>query len=172
MRSAEGAGVRPRTPGISIHNTSPEREEIMKQGTTTMSGSAAATERQSSKFLSQWCAVIAILLTITTAAWAQDNASLTGTVMDPSGAAVVNAGISLTNTATGQVRHATSNSAGDYLFASLGAGIYNLEASASGFQKFSRTGIVVHVAQTLQQNVDFKVGNTQETVTVEADALQ
>jgi Carboxypeptidase regulatory-like domain len=145
----------------------------MKQRTTMMSGRAAtlAAEKRA-KFLAQWFAFIAVLLTITTAAWSQDNASLTGTVTDPSGAAVVNAGISLTNTATGQVRHVTSNSVGDYLFASLGAGVYNLEASASGFQKFSRTGIVVHVAQTLQQNVDFKVGNTQETVTVEADALQ
>src|SRR5690242_13023777 len=137
---------------------------MMKQRTTMTSSRAAtlAAENRTSKVLSQWCLVLAVL-TITAAAWGQDNASLTGTVLDPSGAAVVNAGISLTNTATGQVRHATSNSAGDYLFASLGAGVYNLEASAAGFQKFSRTGIVVHVAQTLQQNVDFKVGNTQET---------
>ena len=145
----------------------------MKQRTTMMSGRAATLAAgKRAKFLAQWFAFIAVLLTITTAAWSQDNASLTGTVTDPSGAAVVNAGISLTNTATGQVRHVTSNSVGDYLFASLGAGVYNLEASASGFQKFSRTGIVVHVAQTLEENVAFKVGNTQETVNVEADALQ
>ena len=146
---------------------------MMKQRTTMTSSRAAtlAAEKRTTKVLLQWCLVLAVL-TITNAAWGQDNASLTGTVLDPSGAAVVNAGISLTNTATGQVRHATSNSAGDYLFASLGAGVYNLEASAAGFQKFTRTGIVVHVAQTLQQNVDFRVGNTQETVTVEADALQ
>ena len=117
-------------------------------------------------------ALIATLVLVTAGAWGQDNASITGTVADPSGAAVVNAGINLTNTATGQVRHATSNSAGDYLLTNLGAGTYNLEASAPGFQKFSRTGIVVHVAQTQQQNVDFKVGNTQEMITVEADALQ
>jgi len=146
----------------------------MNPRTTKMASCAAklVSERRVSMLFAQWCAVIAVLLTITTASWGQDNASLTGTVVDPSGAAVVNAGISLTNTATGQVRHTTSNSAGDYLFASLGAAVYNFEASASGFQKFTRTGIVVHVAQTLQQNVDFKVGNTQETVTVEADALQ
>src|SRR2546430_13537109 len=113
-----------------------------------------------------------MLLAVTTSAWSQDNASVTGTATDPSGAAVVNAGISLTNTATGQVRHATSNSVGDYLFANLGAGTYNLEAAAPGFQKFSNTGIVVHVAQTLQQNVAFKFGNTTGLVTVEADALQ
>src|SRR5919108_3720227 len=98
----------------------------MKQRTTRMSGSAGAfaAVKRAGKFLAQWCAAIAVLLTITTGAWGQDNASVTGTVTDPSGAAVVNAGISLTNTATGQVRHATSNTVGDFLFANLGAGLY------------------------------------------------
>lgn len=146
----------------------------MKQRTTNVSDKAAvcAAENRTKKFPSRWFAISAILFTATTWAWGQDNASVTGTAIDPSGAAVVNAGIALTNTATGQVRHATSNSVGDYLFTSLGAGVYNLEATAPGFQKFSTTGIVVHVAQTLQQNVEFKVGNTTGLVTVEADALQ
>src|SRR5437868_2663042 len=117
-------------------------------------------------------ACIAILVVFTVSAGAQDNASLTGTVTDPSGAAVVNASITITNVATGRVRNTVSNSTGDYLFANVGVGRYTLEASATGFQKFIRTGIVVNVAQTLEENVAFKVGNTQETVTVEADALQ
>src|SRR5881398_2121062 len=146
----------------------------MKQRTTNMPDRAAArsAKKWTKRFLSPWCPIVAMLLAVTTSAWSQDNASVTGTATDPSGAAVVNAGISLTNTATGQVRHATSNSVGDYLFANLGAGTYNLEAAATGFQKFSSTGIVVHVAQTLQQNVEFKAGNTTGLVTVEADALQ
>src|SRR5256714_2678380 len=118
------------------------------------------------------CARIAILVVFTASAGAQDNASLTGTVIDPSGAAVVNASITITNVATGQVRNTVSNSSGDFLFANVGAGQYTLTASAPGFQKFSRAGILIHVAQTLEENVAFKVGNTQETVNVEADALQ
>lgn len=65
---------------------------------------------------------------------AQDNASITGTVLDPSGAAVANASIKITNVATGQVRQGTSNSAGVYLFANVGVGTYNLSATAAGFQ--------------------------------------
>src|SRR5437868_1631876 len=117
-------------------------------------------------------ACIAILVVFTVSAGAQDNASLTGTVTDPSGAAVVNASITITNVATGRVRNTVSNSTGDFLFANVGAGQYTLIASAPGFQKFSRAGILIHVAQTLEENVAFKVGNTQETVNVEADALQ
>ena len=119
-----------------------------------------------------WFASIAILVVFTATAGAQDNASITGTVSDPSGAAVVNASITITNVATGQVRHTVSNSSGDFLLANLGAGQYNLEAAAPGFQKFTRTGIRVDVARTLEENVSFQVGNTQQSVTVEADAIQ
>ena len=119
-----------------------------------------------------WCASLAIVVVLAGSARAQDNASITGTVTDPSGAAVVNASITITNVATGQVRNTVSNSSGDFLFANVGAGQYTLVASAPGFQKFSRAGILIHVAQTLEENVAFKVGNTQETVNVEADALQ
>ncbi|MGH9510736.1 MAG: carboxypeptidase regulatory-like domain-containing protein [Terriglobales bacterium] len=123
------------------------------------------------KSLTVWCGFIVLLL-LTTGAWAQDNASITGTVLDSTGAAVANAAISLTNAATGQVRQATSNSAGDFLFANVGVGRYTLAASVAGFQKFTKTDIVVNVAQTLKEDIALKIGNTQETVTVEADALQ
>src|SRR5581483_10336508 len=52
---------------------------------------------------------IAILLALMPAALAQENATITGTVMDPSGAAVANATIKITNMATGQIRQVTSN---------------------------------------------------------------
>lgn len=103
---------------------------------------------------------------------AQDNASITGTVLDPSGAAVANASIKITNVATGQVRQGTSNSAGVYLFANVGVGTYNLSATAAGFQEYKKTGIVVNVAQTLLANVSFAIGSSEQAVTVEAQALQ
>jgi len=84
------------------------------------------------------CARIAILVGLTASAGAQDNASVTGTVIDPSGAAVVNASITITNVATGQARNTVSNSSGDFLFANVGAGQYTLTASAPGFQKMMR----------------------------------
>jgi hypothetical protein len=117
-------------------------------------------------------AFITALFVLGTTAWGQDNAAITGTVTDITGAAVANANISLTNTATGQVRQVTSNSAGAYLFPNVGVGHYKLEASGAGFQKYTKTDIAVNVAQTLEENISLTVGSTQETVTVEADALQ
>ncbi|MGA8311626.1 MAG: TonB-dependent receptor [Terriglobales bacterium] len=134
--------------------------------------SISVAQRPARNPLTVRLAVIAMLLVLTTGAWGQDNASITGTVTDPTGAAVANAAISLTNTATGRERQVTSNTEGQYLFANVGVGNYTLEVSAAGFQRYSKTGIVVNVAQTLAADVALKIGNTQETVTVEANALQ
>jgi hypothetical protein len=114
---------------------------------------------------------IVLLFALGTVAWAQDNATVSGSVLDPSGAAIANVAISITNTATGQVRETVSNSAGDYRFPNVGAGTYNLSASITGFQKYSKTGLVVHVADTLEANINLAIGSTQESVTVQADAL-
>jgi hypothetical protein len=134
--------------------------------------SFSQTSRPAGKCLGVWFAFIGAFLVLTTGAWGQDNATLTGTVADPSGGVVANAAISLTNTATGQVRQVTSNSSGVYLFANVGVGRYKLDASAQGFQKYSKTDIVVNVAQTLEDNITLAVGNQEVAVTVEADSLQ
>ena len=119
-----------------------------------------------------WCAIAAMLFVMTPRVWGQDNATINGTVVDASGALVPNAEISLTNSATKQVRTDSSNSAGVFRFANVGIGTYSLTVSASGFQKYSKTGIVVNVAQSLEENVTLAVGSQGQTVTVEADALQ
>src|SRR3984885_9184424 len=105
-------------------------------------------------------------------AWAQENATITGSVLDPTGAVIPNVTITLTNVATGQVRQTASNSAGIYTFANVGVGHFNLQATATGFEKFTRTDIVVNTDQTLKEDVTLTVGNASQTVTVQADALQ
>jgi hypothetical protein len=105
-------------------------------------------------------------------AWAQENATITGTVSDPTGAVVPNAAITLTNVATGQQRQTVSNANGIYTFNNVGVGRFNIDATAPGFQKFSTTNIPVNTAQTLKEDVTLTVGNQAQTVTVQADALQ
>ena len=131
----------------------------------------SVAERGAWRFLRVF-AFLAVLLILTAGAWGQDNATISGTVADPSGGLVANVSISLKNLATGQVRQVTSNTSGVYRFPDVGVGRYTLEASMQGFQKFSKTDIVVNVAQTLEEDISLKVGSAQETVTVEADALQ
>ncbi len=119
-----------------------------------------------------WLAVVAMFLLIVPQLRAQDNATITGTVADSSGAVVPNAALTLTNPANGQERETVSNSAGSYRFANVGIGTYTLAATAQGFQKYTKTGIVVNVAQTVVADATLTVGSAAQTVTVAADALQ
>jgi hypothetical protein len=105
-------------------------------------------------------------------AWAQENATITGSVLDPTGAVIPNVAITLTNIATGQERETSSNNSGIYVFSNVGVGHFNLDATASGFQKFSRTNIDVTTDQTRREDINLTVGNAAQTVTVQANALQ
>jgi Carboxypeptidase regulatory-like domain len=119
-----------------------------------------------------WFVLVAALLVLVPESWCQDNATITGTVIDASGALVPNAEVSITNPATGQKRGTVSNSAGAYRFANVGVGNYTLNVSAHGFQKYSKTDIVVNVAQSLEENISLAVGSQEQTISVAADALQ
>ena len=121
------------------------------------------------RYLAVRFALITMLVVLAPGAWAQDNATLNGTVADSSGAIVTGALISLTNPATGQERTEISNGAGAYRFANLGIGTYTLTASGTGFQKYAQTGIVIHPAQSLEVNVTLAVGSQTQTVTVAAN---
>jgi hypothetical protein len=117
-------------------------------------------------------ALLGMVLLPIPCAWAQENATIVGTVVDASNAVVPNVEINLTNSATGQVRTTSSNTSGIYLFANVGVGNYNLSANAKGFQNYSKTDIVVNTAQTLKEDIALSVGSESQTVTVEAEALQ
>ncbi|MGB7189771.1 MAG: TonB-dependent receptor [Acidobacteriaceae bacterium] len=99
-------------------------------------------------------------------------ATLNGTVTDPSGAVIPNVQLTLTNTATQREQTTISNSDGAYRFASVGIGSYTLTASAPGFQKFVKTGITVTVNQTVAEPISLQVGTQSQTVSVQANALQ
>jgi hypothetical protein len=59
------------------------------------------------------CVLLATLLStcflLTPSTWAQENATITGSVVDPTGAVIPNVAITLTNVAPGQVRETSSN---------------------------------------------------------------
>lgn len=135
-------------------------------------GEGTAAGRPSWGYLAAFFMFLTMLLVLTPRASAQDNATINGTVTDSTGAVVPNAAINLTNPATGQTRQATSNSVGAYRFPNLGIGTYTLNASAAGFQKYSKTNIVVNVAATVEEDIALTVGSQTQTVTVSADALQ
>jgi hypothetical protein len=114
---------------------------------------------------------LALLVVLVASALAQSsNATLNGTVTDPSGAVVPGAELVLTNTATNSEAKATSNDRGDFTFRNLTPGTYDLKVSKSGFQAYVQKGIILTINQIAQANVQLKVGGTTDTVTVIGDA--
>src|SRR5262245_31279614 len=96
-------------------------------------------------------------------------ASLHGTVSDASGAAVPNAGVTLTNLQTGLPKPTTTNQAGLYNFPQLPVGSYDLTVEAKGFKASKRTGIALTVGAVASMDVSLEIGATQETVSVTAE---
>ena len=93
-------------------------------------------------------------------------ATLIGTVKDASGGAVVKATVTLRDTGTNRAYTATTNESGLYILASVPPGTYDLTAEASGFSKFTLTGIVLTVGQSANADVSLKVASGEQNVVV------
>lgn len=92
--------------------------------------------------------------------------SLTGTVSDPSSAAVVGAQVTVKGVATGIEQTTTTNSSGIYRFSNLLPAEYNVTVSAAGFNTQTTPNMSVVVNGVAELNVRLKVGTTSQTVTV------
>src|SRR5580658_1893933 len=107
------------------------------------------------------------------AAYAQfDVGSLVGTIHDQSGAAVPNASITVTNTATNIESSATSNSSGDYEVPSLRAGVYTISAKAPNYAEAVAENITISVGSRQRIDLELKVGQAQTSVEVTDVALE
>jgi carboxypeptidase family protein len=116
--------------------------------------------------------VLAIALACTPRAVAQTVAvaQLSGAVVDPSGAALPGAEVTVTQTDTGMTRFVITGTDGAYVFTNLPVGPYKVSAKMSGFSIFEQTGIVLTVGQARSVPITLKVGAVSETLTVQADA--
>ena len=98
------------------------------------------------------------------------NGTFTGTVSDPSGAAIPNAKVTVVNTGTSYSSTTTTNSSGLYTVKELPPGAYRVSAEAQGFKTTTRTDVTVS-AGTIQR-LDFKMelGQAREIVEVSGEA--
>src|SRR5213593_2024055 len=114
------------------------------------------------------------LLFLSTVTFAQtSNATVGGTVSDPTGALIPGVTITATNPATGIVTTVVTNEAGAYQFASLQTGSYTVTAELPGFQTQARNGVALGVSQQVRLNFTLQVGSVAQTVevSVAADTL-
>src|SRR5580700_6133273 len=106
------------------------------------------------------------VLSFAYAAFGQTGGVITGVVADPAGAVVPNAPVEAKNMATGVVVPVAASATGNYQFADLPAGTYEINVTVPGFKKYVLTGVTVQQLQTTRVDVNLVVGSAAETVTV------
>ncbi|MBI1896649.1 MAG: carboxypeptidase regulatory-like domain-containing protein [Acidobacteria bacterium] len=100
----------------------------------------------------------------------QAGGTISGTVLDGSGAPVPAARVAIRNTSTNGVFRTATNETGFYTGPGLAVGQYEVTAEADGFKKSVRTGITLEVDQRAMVNFALTIGSLTESVEVVADA--
>jgi Carboxypeptidase regulatory-like domain/TonB dependent receptor len=118
------------------------------------------------------CALVLLLLG-TGALYGQSQAitaTLTGTVVDPSGQTVSGATVTLNSRDRGISRSASTEPNGSYTFTLLPPSVYTLDVEATGFKQYKQEGITLEAGQSAGQNISLVVGAATETVEVSSQA--
>lgn len=111
-------------------------------------------------------AVLAAVTVLSLPAWGQYRASLSGTVTDPSGAAIPAAQVTVLDPATGVSRAAVSNGSGFYAIAALPSGAYTVTASAKNFAVRTVKNVTLTGEQEKTVNLQLVPRTVQQEVTV------
>lgn len=118
----------------------------------------------------RWCYLPVLLaaLVLASPAFGQFNASVQGTVTDPSGAVVPGASVTVTNQSTGIETTVTSDSAGLYRVDHLQPGAYRIAVNAPSFMRSTSENVQVLAETPRGFNVTLQPGTAGEQVTVTA----
>jgi Carboxypeptidase regulatory-like domain len=104
------------------------------------------------------------------AAWGQGFGTISGTITDPSGAAIPSVIVTVTEVATDQSRTGEASQDGYYVVNSLRPSTYLIQVDQPGFKRFTQTGVVLLANQSLTLNIRMAVGSTTENVSVNGTA--
>jgi Carboxypeptidase regulatory-like domain/TonB dependent receptor len=96
--------------------------------------------------------------------------SVVGVVTDPSGSAIPNANILLTNRGTAQTYEEKTDEAGRISIVNIQPGEYDLKVTATGFRTYTRTDLIITANTVARAEVKMEVGALSEQVTVTSDA--
>jgi hypothetical protein len=100
------------------------------------------------------------------------NATIVGTVTDPSGSVIANVKVTIRQMETNLANTFTTNDSGQYVAVDLAIGHYNIKAEASGFKVAEQKGLVLQVGDRTRVDFQLTLGAATETVTVEANAVR
>jgi hypothetical protein len=144
----------------------------MREHVTPSCGTATHLfEVEQMKFRTVTAAAVFALCIFASNAFAQaGGATLTGTVTDPSGAAVPGAKVTLTEAASGTRRSSVSNGQGAVSFIGIPASTYTLDVTSKGYRTLHQTGIAVHINDQLDlRNLTLAIAGNETSVTVTAE---
>ncbi len=123
--------------------------------------------------MNRFLTAVLLLVAMAFSGFAQSNTALTGVVLDPTGAAVPDAAVTITNTDTNERRESKSDAQGRYSFLQVPPGAYRLLAKKSGFADVSVQNIRLLVSSPATLNITFEsVGSVAQTVEVSAEGIQ
>jgi hypothetical protein len=113
------------------------------------------------------CLALVVLLCGANATFAQEvTATISGTVTDPSGAAVAGANVIAKSVERGIEYNSTTNDAGIYRIAQLPVGNYDLRVEKTGFEAALYPAFTLHENQVARFDVSLKVGQVSQTIEV------
>lgn len=118
-------------------------------------------------FVSVFC-----ILTLANSVTAQvdvSTATLGGTISDPNNAPIAGAGVTVTNVEKGISKQGTTDGQGNYRFALLQPGKYEIKVEANGFQGYRGQNIVLTVGQEAVLDIPLKIGEVATVVTVDTE---
>lgn len=94
--------------------------------------------------------------------------SIYGTVADPSGAVLANATVSAKNVQTGAAKTVGTTASGDYTFAVLEPGDYQVSVTIAGFKSQTQRGVRLDANQSVHVNFALQLGSAEQNITVDA----
>jgi len=116
--------------------------------------------------------ILALGMVLSTCTFVQGQStygSITGSVVDPSGAAITDAQVTLTNLGTAEKRTQSTGADGFYSFVNLIPGQYRIDIEKQGFKHFTRQNVVVEVNQAARIDATMPVGQVSETIEVTSE---
>ncbi len=115
---------------------------------------------------------LVLLALLSALAFAQSavTGAVSGTAVDPSGAVIPGATVTLRNAGTGKEESTVTGPEGRYRFGNLQPGGYAISIKAAGFSEYKLGGVVVEVGRTTGADATLKVGGADASVEVTADA--
>lgn len=117
------------------------------------------------------CLLLTAIVIFCSVAFADVTGSISGIVQDSSGAVLLGAQVTVTNLQTGIRTKVDADVKGFYSFSALPVGTYNLDVTKSGFKTYTQAGVVLRVNDALRIDATLPVGNVQQQISVQADAV-